>query len=134
MSYVVGIALALGVSAFGSVSGFDRDRAFYPTVLVVIALYYVLFAVMSGDPGTVAAEAAIMAAFAAMAVVGFRSSMWIVAAGLAGHGVLDAFHGQVVANTGVPAFWPSFCMAYDVAAAGVVVWLPRYRRATVREP
>ena len=27
----------------------DRDRAFYPVVVIVIASYYVLFAVMSGS-------------------------------------------------------------------------------------
>ena len=129
MAFAVGIALAFGVAAFAAVVGFDRDRAFYPTVLVVIALYYVLFAVMSGSGQSVLAESAIMAAFAAMAAVGFRTNLWIVAAGLAAHGVLDAFHAQVVTNTGVPAWWPSFCMAFDVAAAGVVAWLVRQRQA-----
>ena len=44
MPYVVGIVLSLGVALFARRVGFDRDRAFYPTVLIVIASYYVLFA------------------------------------------------------------------------------------------
>jgi hypothetical protein len=28
-----------------------------------------------------------------------------------------------VANPGVPLWWPSFCMAYDVTAAGILAWL-----------
>jgi hypothetical protein len=36
-----------GVSGWAALVGFDRDRAFYPTLQVVIASYYVLFAVMS---------------------------------------------------------------------------------------
>lgn len=47
MEYAIGIALALIVSCFARVTGLDRDRAFYPTVAIVIALYYVLFAVMA---------------------------------------------------------------------------------------
>jgi hypothetical protein len=38
------------------VRGFDRDRALYPTVLIVIASYYVLFAAMSGSVQTVLLE------------------------------------------------------------------------------
>jgi hypothetical protein len=49
MPYVVGIVLSIGVALFARSVGFDRDRAFYPTVMIVIASYYVLFAVMSGS-------------------------------------------------------------------------------------
>jgi hypothetical protein len=38
MPYVVGIVVSLGVALFARRVGFDRDRAFYPTVLIVIAL------------------------------------------------------------------------------------------------
>jgi hypothetical protein len=41
MSYVVGIVLSVGVALLARRAGFDRDRAFYPTVLMVIASYYV---------------------------------------------------------------------------------------------
>jgi hypothetical protein len=46
MAYVVGIVLSVGVALLARSVGFDRDRAFYPTVLIVIASYYVLFAAM----------------------------------------------------------------------------------------
>ena len=45
-----------------------------------------------------------------------------VVAGLAAHGVMDLFHGRLVDNPGVPPFWPGFCSAYDVAAAGYLAW------------
>jgi hypothetical protein len=41
MAYLVGVFLALGVAVFTRLAGFDRDR-FYPTILVVIASYYLL--------------------------------------------------------------------------------------------
>jgi hypothetical protein len=123
VAYAIGLVLALGVFAFARTVGFDRDRAFYPTVLIVVALYYVLFAVMSGSIRTLIMESLVMTAFAIAAVAGFRRSLWIVAAGLLAHGVLDLVHHLVIANAGVPVWWPGFCSAYDIAAAGGLAWL-----------
>jgi hypothetical protein len=39
------------------------------------------------------------------------------------HGIFDFFHGQVIIDPGVPAWWPMFCLTYDVAAAGYLAWL-----------
>src|SRR5687768_16506995 len=74
MPYVVGIVLSMGVALFARYVGFDRDRAFYPTVMIVIAAYYVLFAAMSGSVQTVAIESVVMTLFAAAAVAGFKSN------------------------------------------------------------
>jgi hypothetical protein len=120
VGYVVGIVLALLVSGFAWWAGFDRDRAFYPTVLVVVASYYVLFAVMGGSTRALIAESAVMTLFLLVAVAGFKRNLWLVAAALAGHGLFDQLHGHLVTNPGVPPWWPPFCMAYDVAAGGVL--------------
>jgi hypothetical protein len=126
MPYVIGVVLSAGVAVFARSVGLDRDRAFYPTVMIVIALYYVLFAVMSGSVQTVLLESVVMVLFAIAAVVGFNSSSWILVAALAGHGVFDAVHGRVIENTGVPAWWPAWCLAYDVGAAAGLAWLLRH--------
>jgi len=128
MPYVIGIVLSAGVAVFARVVGFDRDRAFYPTVMIVIAAYYVLFAAMSGSVQTVVIESAVMVLFAAAAVAGFKSSAWIVVAALAGHGVFDAVHGYVIENAGVPTWWPAWCLSYDLGAAAILACL------TKREP
>ena len=73
-------------------------------------------------------ESLVMAAFLAAAVAGFRLNLWIVATGLAAHGVFDFFHGHVVTNPGVPPWWPAFCLAYDVTAAGFLAWLSLRRQ------
>ena len=125
MAFVVGIVLSLGVAMFARGVGFDRERSFYPTVLIVIASYYVLFAVMSGSTHALLTESMVMTAFVAAAVTGFKSSRWIVVVGLAAHGVLDAFHGTVIENPGVPIWWPAFCLAFDVGAAGGIALLSR---------
>jgi hypothetical protein len=123
LPYVVGIVLSVGVALFARVVGFDRDRAFYPTVLIVIASYYVLFAAMIGSLQTVVLESAVMAVFVIAAVAGFKGNAWIIVAGLAGHGFQDAIHGHIVVNAGVPAWWPAWCLAYDVGAAAALAWL-----------
>jgi hypothetical protein len=119
---VIGIVLSLGVALFARRVGLDRDRAFYPTVLIVIASTYVLFAAMSGSGAVLVTESIVMAAFSAVAVLGFKSNPWVIALALAGHGVFDAFHGQLYTNPGVPPWWPAFCLAYDVGAAAGLAW------------
>jgi hypothetical protein len=89
MGYTVGIVLALIVCTFARTVGFDRDRAFYPTVLVVIASYYVLFAVMGGSTRALVLESVAMSAFAVFAVAGFKRHLWLVVAALAAHGVFE---------------------------------------------
>ena len=122
MAYMIGVILALVVSAYATALELDRDRAFYPTVLIVIAFYYVLFAAMAGSASVIALESLIAGVFVVAATLGFRGSLWLVAAGLAAHGVQDFFHVHIVANPGVPAFWPAFCGTYDVVAAGYLAW------------
>lgn len=129
MNYVIGIGLSAVVAAFGRWSGFDRDRGFYPTILIVVALYYVLFAVMGGSTQALIIESIIMLAFAGLAVAGFKRSLWIAAAALAAHGIMDLFHGHLVTNPGVPEWWPGFCLGYDVGAG---LWLAFIIRADGR--
>jgi len=123
LPYVVGIVLSIGVALFARRVGFDRDGAFYPTVLIVVASYYVLFAAMSGSIQTVVLESVVMTVFVIAAVAGFKGSAWIIVAALAGHGVQDAVHSHIVANAGVPAWWPAWCLAYDIGAAAALAWL-----------
>lgn len=124
----VGVILALAIGLMATTAGLDRDRAFYPTVMIVIAFLYALFAVMGGSTHALIVEALAGAVFLAAALHGFRSSLWLVAAALAAHGVFDLFHGSVVSNPGVPVWWPRFCLAYDVTAGAYLAWLLRSGR------
>jgi hypothetical protein len=120
---LAGALLAFAVGVSGSVVGLDRDRAFYPTIMVVIASYYALFAVMGGSTHALLVEAAVATVFVTVALVGFKHSLWLVVGALASHGILDAFHGQLIVNPGVPVWWPAFCLAYDEVAAGYLAFL-----------
>ena len=117
MPIVIGIVLAIAVGLFATLAGFDLQRAFYSTVLLVVASYYALFAVLGGSVHALLTECGVMVVFFALAVVGFRTSMWLVVAGLLAHGLFDLVHGLLIANAGVPSSWPAFCFAYDAVAA-----------------
>lgn len=125
MAFSIGVILALVVAVFARLVGLDRDRAFYPTVLAVIAAYYDLFAVMGGSMRAIVVEAAVTALFLAAVVVGFRRNLWIIVVALAAHGLLDLVHAPLIANPGVPEWWPMFCLAYDLTAAAGLAWLLR---------
>lgn len=122
MAFSIGLTLALAVSAFARWLGLDRDRAFYPTVMIVIAFLYVLFGLKAAPPAVLITEIVIGGGFAALAVLGFKKSLWFTVVALAGHGIFDIFHPHAIHNPGVPAWWPDFCMAYDVAAAAFLGW------------
>jgi hypothetical protein len=135
MPFVIGAVLSAAVGGLATCVGLDRDRGFYPVVLIVIASYYGLFAVMGGGSALLP-ELLGVALFAALAIAGFRKSLWIVVAALAAHGLFDVVHPHVVENPGVPAWWPAFCLGYDLIAAAYLAALllskPRRAQATAR--
>ena len=120
MEYLIGLMLSLAVTGFATAIELDRERAFYPTVLIVIASYYVLFAVMGGSSRALLAEIIVASGFLLFAVLGFKKSLWFAVAAIIGHGVFDFFHHWFIENPGVPHWWPGFCLTFDVVFG---VWL-----------
>ena len=128
MEYLVGIVLGILIGSSMSLIGMDRDRALYPAALIVIAAYYVLFAAMAGSTDAIIAEIAGGLVFVALAVAGFRSTLWLAAAGITGHGIFDIFHDYVISNPGVPGFWLGFCSSIDIVLGlylAALLWLGR---------
>ena len=124
MPYLIGVLLALATVVLAWSIGLDR-RSFYATVVIVVATYYVLFAVIGGSSRVLMIESSVTVLFVLLAAIGFRTHMWVIAAGLALHGAFDFVHGAVVTNTGMPLWWPAFCAAYDVAAGvalALMIW------------
>ena len=130
MEYVIGIVGAVAVGLFASVIGFDQERSFYPVILIVIAALYLLFAAMAKSTGALLAEAIPALMFVTIAAIGFRKTPWLVVGGLSLHGVFDFFHHAVIANPGVPAWWPGWCLAYDVVAAAYLATLILIRKSS----
>lgn len=129
MEYVIGIALAIAVGLFAGALGFDKERSFYPVMLIVIAVLYILFAAIAGSGNAMLLETLPALLFVVAAAAGFRKSLWIVVGGLAIHGVFDFFHHGIIDNPGVPEWWPAFCLAYDITAATYLGVLIRTRGA-----
>ena len=123
MALLVGALLAFSVGLLATGVGLDRDRAFYPVVTIVIASYYALFAVMGASTHALVLESLVCAVFLAVAVTGFRWSLWVVVVALAAHGIFDLTHAAVISNPGVPNWWPEFCLTLDVTAAAYLAWL-----------
>lgn len=124
MLILAGIVAAALIVGLGMVTRQARALSFYSTVLIVIALVYVLFASQTGTLGVVAVESVVAAGFVAVAVVGarwrsVRRAGVLLAAGLVAHGLFDLVHDPFLQSLGlqnptVPAWWPVFCAVVDV--------------------
>lgn len=134
MAILAGVLFGFGIVGLGYLTRQGRAIPFYSTVLIVIALVYVLFAVMAGDVGVMRLEIAIAAGFIGMAVTGTRlpSRRWafgLIAAGLVLHGGFDLVHDALVSNPAVPEWWRPFCAVVDVVVGiwtiGLAIQLPQ---------
>jgi hypothetical protein len=135
MEYLVGLLLSLGVAGLVAMIGFDRERGFYPTVLIVIASYYVLFAVMGASRRTLMLEIVIALAFLLIGILGFKRNLWLVVIGLVGHGIFDFVRPEFIDNPGVPHWWPGFCLIFDVVIGGLLALrLVRHDLTAVNAP
>ena len=102
MEYMIGLVPALTVAGLATMVGLDREQSFYPTVLIVIAPYCVLFVVMGGSGNTLVIEILVACGFSLLALFGFKKNLWLVAAAMVGHGVFDFVHHFLIENPGVP--------------------------------
>jgi hypothetical protein len=123
----VGILLAIGIAALAKFTRFDQDRSFYSTVLIIIASYYVLFAVLDGSARVLVWELVIAVIFSTVAIIGALFLPTLVGIGIIAHGLFDLVHNVFIENSGLPAWWPSFCASIDVLLGLWVVSLPRLR-------
>ena len=88
VEYLIGLILSIAVAGFATVVGLDRERGFYPPVLIVIASYYVLFAVMGASGRTLVIEIVVACGFLLFAVLGFKMNLWFAVAAIIGHGAI----------------------------------------------
>src|SRR5579864_4317202 len=132
MEYLIGLFLSLAMVGLADIVGLERERAFYPTVMIVIASYYVLFAVMAPSGRALVIEIVVASAFLLLAIIGYKRNLWFVAIALVGHGVFDFVHHFLFENPGVPHWWPGFCLVFDLILGGALAArLMRRRLATL---
>jgi hypothetical protein len=114
VAFIVGVFTAAALIVFGRFTGYEKDKAFFPTLLIVIAFYYVLFAFLDNTVSTIIIELSVAAFFTLLAVWGGFRFPIIVGAGIVLHGLFDFVHGYLYSNSGVPVWWPAFCGSVDV--------------------
>jgi hypothetical protein len=115
---VVGCLQAASPLAF-----FWLDEAtVYALELALIASIYIGFGVADGRARIVAAETGVASVFVVVAAVAVTGSLWLLVAGLAGHGLKDLWQHRTgfVANT---RWWPPFCATVDFVAAALIAAL-----------
>lgn len=113
MDYLSGALLAAALVVASHGLELHRSRAFYPTVMMVIALAYVLLAAADDAFRLAAIEALAALPFLVAAGAGFRSNLWIVVAALAAHGAFDLARHALLPVEPVPGWYAGFCTAVD---------------------
>jgi hypothetical protein len=78
---------------------------------------------MGSSTSALILESVIAVVFFVLAAAGFKNSLWLTVAALAGHGVFDFFHHMFIHNPGVPVWWPGFCLGFDVLAGAFLAVL-----------
>jgi len=114
IAFITGVVLAVALIIFGKLTGYEKDRSFFPTLLIVIASYYLLFAILDGSVSTLLIEIAVAAFFIVLAIWGSYRFPVIVGAAIALHGIFDFMYGYFYVNNGVPVWWPAFCAGIDI--------------------
>lgn len=120
---LAGVILAMVLALAGRITRFDIDRGYYTTLLIAIASYYVLFAVMAAE--SLLPEIFATSAFSLVAIVGAYRCASLIGVGILLHGVFDFFHPTLIVNSGVPEWWPPFCGAVDIVLGLWVIYLAR---------
>ena len=131
VSIFIGFALSLAIAVLAKITHFDRDTSFYPSILVFIASFYVLFAVMAGH--SVYRELLIASTFFTAAILGAYKSLFIVGLGIIAHGLYDIFHVIVFSQNVAPIWWPSFCGAVDLTLGLWVIYLAKCREQQLKQ-
>lgn len=128
-------ALAVSAGIFGGLAvilgmwraGMLKERSGVAILLVAIAFFYPLFAVMDGEG--IVLHSVIFIAFLALAALGFRKGLGVLALGIVAHGVFDLI--TVFAGHPGPVWWPAFCGSLDIAAGLTLLAIIKMQRIPV---
>lgn len=127
----IGVVLSSLLIVSAKFTRFDRDASFYPSILIFIASFYILFAVMAGH--SVAREVGISSVFIFLALYGAYKSLFIVGFAIALHGIYDILHIVQFKVTVAPTWWAPFCSAVDFVVGIWVMYLSKKQLAQVKQ-
>jgi hypothetical protein len=121
MRAAIGWGVVVGAIQAASPLGFWwlDPATVYALGLALIASVYIGFAVADGRWRVIAFESGVAMAFVVVAAAGVTGPAWLLALGLAAHGLKDAWQQrrQYVSGT---RWWPPFCAAVDWVVALVL--------------
>ncbi|MBB4175820.1 hypothetical protein [Sulfitobacter noctilucicola] len=87
-----------------------------------------VFAIQSGDTLEIVAHTGLAAGFSALAIIGARTSSWLLATALLSHGIFDVVAESMIANP-APRWWGPFCLGIDVVLALALATMLWHRKA-----
>lgn len=125
---LAGTGLGVISVALMAVGGVMRQRGTWATTIVAIASFYVVFAIQSGDTLEIVAHTGLAAGFSALAIIGARTSSWLLATALLSHGIFDVVAESMIANP-APRWWGPFCLGIDVVLALALATMLWHRKA-----
>lgn len=123
------IGAAVGVLTIVVARVIRGERWLYALGLLTLPGLYASFALLAGEPAVGVKEMIYgipyVIAGLAFAFVSVRRSAIVVGGFWLLHGLYDLVHGQLITNTGVPAWYPVWCFAVDVVIGSYLLWLSR---------
>lgn len=119
--FLIGLSATVAAIIGAHWAGMANSRATYTTTLIAIALFYIVFAIEHGSPSTIIINILIAGGFIALALLGQRFSIFLVAIGLLGHGLFDVMY-HASGDSPAPSWWAPLCLAVDVALGGYLLW------------
>ncbi len=123
------LGAAAGVLTIFLARAIRGQRWLYSIGLLVLPGLYALFALRAGEPAVGLKEMIygipFVAAGLVFAFVSVRHSAVVVGAFWMLHGLYDVVHGRLLANPGVPGWYPVWCCAVDVVVGAYLLWLSR---------
>ncbi|MGB3725415.1 MAG: hypothetical protein WA981_06585 [Glaciecola sp.] len=131
LAVFIGVVLSLLLIFTAKFTRFDRDVSFYPSILIFIASFYILFAVIAGH--SVIREISISSFFIVLALYGAYKSLFVVGFAIALHGVYDILHLLQFKDTVAPLWWAPFCAAVDFVIGMWVMYLSKKQTVQVKQ-
>lgn len=105
------------------------QRWLYSIGLLVLPSLYALFGLHAGERQVALREMLygipFLVAGLVFAVVSVRHSAIVVGAFWMLHGLYDLIHSRLLANPGVPGWYPVWCCSVDVVVGAYLMWLSR---------
>lgn len=105
------------------------QRWLYSIGLLVLPSLYALFALHAGDRAVSVKEVLygipFLVAGLIFAFVSVRHSAVVVGVFWILHGLYDLMHSRLLANPGVPGWYPVWCCSVDVVVGAYLLWLSR---------